>query len=498
MLKNISTKSKLFFLTLSQLVIFLLLMFILLSFLEKAFINHTKNDLNNISTIFANLINENFINLTVKLNVLKNALVQFIESENLDKYELKTNKKELQKFLDNRILAHSIFPNEILILDKRGKLIVESPLISKDRIGIDLSHREYFKETMRLQAPYISKTYVSTGLKEPAFMITYPIIYNNNVIGILAANISLKKDNILKTIIMGLNYTNKESLYNIYICEDTGRVIFHRDFEKIGKVHKNYKSFIYDYRVHNKGFVKTHYNHTDYFISIKKLDADGFYLFLEQPSKEALSTFYIFRMSVFILTVLFFIIFILSMSLSIDKFLQPFYTVSEYLQSIKEKDPANYRQFYVKTNNKEAKILIQVFNYIIKNIKERSIKMGLLTEVIENNIAGIIITNSNFTIIYVNKTYEIISGYLKEDLLGRDLIFLKDVNMPDKKYNEILSNLIRGSCYYGESQKTRKNGKEYTEYTQACPVFDKDGKLNYIIITKLDITKKKLLEKNNI
>ena len=286
MLKNISTKSKLLFLSLSQILIFLLLMFILLSFLQKSFVNHIKKDMNNISMIFANLINENLINLTIKLNVLNNALIQFIESENLDKYELKKNKEKLQKFLDSRILAHSIFPNEILILDKNGKLIVESPLISKDRIGMDLSHREYFKETVRLKTPYISKTYISTGLKEPAFMITYPIIYNNNVVGILAANISLKKDNILKTIIMGLNYTNKDSLYNIYICEDTGRVIFHRDFEKIGKVHKNYKSFIYDYRVHNKGFVKTRYNYTDYFISIKKLDADDFYLFLEQPSNE--------------------------------------------------------------------------------------------------------------------------------------------------------------------------------------------------------------------
>lgn len=497
MLRNISTRSKLLFLSLSQLLIFLLLMFILLSFLQKASTDHIKKDMNNISMIFVNLINENLINLTIKLNVLNNALVQFIESENLGKYELKTNKEKLQKFLDSRTLAHSVFPNEVLILDKNGKLIAESPLISKDRIGIDLSHREYFKETVRLKAPYISKTYISTGLKEPAFMITSPIIYNNNVVGIIAANIAFKRDYILKNIIMRSMISPENRLYNIYICEDTGRVIFHKDFEEVGNIRASYKSLIYDYRVHNKDFVKTHYDNTDYYISIKKLDANDFYLLLEQPAKETLSTFYIIRMFVFILTVLFIIIFITSMHSGINKLLKPINTLSQHLKSMKNREPINYNPLNVKTKNNEVKLLIESFNHIIEDIKEKSIKIEMLTDAIENNSAGVIITDNNYKIIYVNKAFEVISGYLKEELLGKDIKMLKSINISDKKYDEILSNLNKGSCYFGEGVKVSRDGREYTEYSQACPVFDEEGKLKYIIMTKLNITKKKMLEKNN-
>jgi PAS domain S-box-containing protein len=121
----------------------------------------------------------------------------------------------------------------------------------------------------------------------------------------------------------------------------------------------------------------------------------------------------------------------------------------------------------------------------------------MLTDAIENNSAGVIITDNNYKIIYVNKAFEVISGYLKEELLGKDIKMLKSINISDKKYDEILSNLNKGSCYFGEGVKVSRDGREYTEYSQACPVFDEEGKLKYIIMTKLNITKKKMLEKNN-
>ena len=121
----------------------------------------------------------------------------------------------------------------------------------------------------------------------------------------------------------------------------------------------------------------------------------------------------------------------------------------------------------------------------------------MLTDAIENNSAGVIITDNNYKIIYVNKAFEVISGCLKEELLGKDIKMLKSINISDKKYDEIISNINKGSCYYGEGIKVSRDGRKYIEYTQACPVFDEEGKLKYIIINKLNITKKKLLEKNN-
>ncbi len=80
---------------------------------------------------------------------------------------------------------------------------------------------------------------------------------------------------------------------------------------------------------------------------IKKLDANNFYLFLEQSANETLSAFHIIRMFVFILTLLFIIIFIISMHLGINKLLKPINTLSQHLKSMKNREPINYHPLNV-------------------------------------------------------------------------------------------------------------------------------------------------------
>ena len=127
---------------------------------------------------------------------------------------------------------------------------------------------------------------------------------------------------------------------------------------------------------------------------------------------------------------------------------------------------------------------------ILRNEEERQ----RLMMAIEQSSEEIMITDVEGRILYVNPAFEQITGYTREEVLGKNPRFLKGGKQEQEYYKKMWKVLKSGKVWQGEFTNIRKDGTPYEEKSTISPVRDGDGKiLNYIAV-KRDITHEKQLE----
>ncbi len=142
----------------------------------------------------------------------------------------------------------------------------------------------------------------------------------------------------------------------------------------------------------------------------------------------------------------------------------------------------------LKINGK--KVIHVVWVDISKRVaREKEIKK--LSTIVEQSPISIIITNLEGNIEYVNPYFEKITGYNKNEVLGKNPKILKSGSTPFHTYVELWKKLTKGETWTGEFINKHKNGKIYNESSIIVPIKDKSGNvINYVGI-KEDITKKR-------
>ena len=113
-----------------------------------------------------------------------------------------------------------------------------------------------------------------------------------------------------------------------------------------------------------------------------------------------------------------------------------------------------------------------------------------LSQAIEQSSVSIIITDINGKIEYVNLAYTTLTGYSKEDVIGKDLAW----KLESRLYNSMIEMLSSGKNWEGEFTNRRKDKSEYIEIIKASPIFQADKKIAHYMIIKEDITEKKYSE----
>ncbi len=137
-----------------------------------------------------------------------------------------------QAFLDAQYALLSIFDNGLFLVSKDGTLIAESPFVpGPDRRGRSIAEREYFRETVARQRPYISKPYVSTHRPgRPAVIMTVPIFDDSEELaGVFDGSFDLLGSNSLASL-SDLAIGTKG---RVYLVDTDGTVIAHPDRTRI-------------------------------------------------------------------------------------------------------------------------------------------------------------------------------------------------------------------------------------------------------------------------
>ncbi len=107
---------------------------------------------------------------------------------------------------------------------------------------------------------------------------------------------------------------------------------------------------------------------------------------------------------------------------------------------------------------------------------------------------ALLITGTDGTIEYVNPAFEKITGYTREEALGRTPRILKSGLHDQAFYEDLWGTLKRGAPWSGRFINKKKDGTLYTEDAVISPLRDLSGKtVNYVAV-KRDITREARLE----
>ena len=123
-------------------------------------------------------------------------------------------------------------------------------------------------------------------------------------------------------------------------------------------------------------------------------------------------------------------------------------------------------------------------------------QLRLQSTALESAANGIVITDRVGTIIWVNDAVTTMTGYSKEELLGKNPRVLKSGNQPESYYADLWSTISSGKVWHGEVVNKRKDGTTYTEEMTITPITQQGGDTTttHFIAIKQDITGRKQAE----
>jgi len=133
-------------------------------------------------------------------------------------------------------------------------------------------------------------------------------------------------------------------------------------------------------------------------------------------------------------------------------------------------------------------LALLIFSY--RRIRQNTKELQAFKYAIEKSDNAIVITNIHREIEYVNRAFEIKSGYTKDEVIGKNPNILKSGLMSSDFYQEMNETLDRGEIWQGELINRRKDGELLYEKSSIVPIF-MDGELVQYLAIKLDITEYK-------
>lgn len=111
-----------------------------------------------------------------------------------------------------------------------------------------------------------------------------------------------------------------------------------------------------------------------------------------------------------------------------------------------------------------------------------------LSEALDQSPSPVMMTDTQASILYVNRAFTEVSGYSAEEVLGRNPRLLQSGLTPRSTYAEMWHKLPQGQSWQGELINRRKNGQTYTESASLYPIRDAFGQVTHYVAHKEDIS----------
>jgi len=189
----------------------------------------------------------------------------------------------------------------------------------------------------------------------------------------------------------------------------------------------------------------------------------------------------------------------------------PFFFVDEknaeiFKANMGENTSTNHRKYEITLKSKSGEDIKTLFSAtLIKDSKGKIIKsfafvsdvtehqktlnqLQLLSSVVEQSPAYIAVTDKNGIIEYVNASFEKITGYSKDEAVGRNIGFLKSGRTDKEIYKDLWTTLRKGEAWRGNFTNRHKDGGDYREQVIIAPVKNKKGEVIKYFTIKEDIT----------
>ena len=109
---------------------------------------------------------------------------------------------------------------------------------------------------------------------------------------------------------------------------------------------------------------------------------------------------------------------------------------------------------------------------------------------------GVVITDTNAVIQWVNPAFEALTGYTRDSAFGRYPSELVGSGLQCREfYEDLWRTILAGRTWRGELVNRRSDGSLYDEELVIAPVKDAHGKISHFVGVKQDISERKRIEK---
>ncbi|NKB37763.1 MAG: EAL domain-containing protein [Gammaproteobacteria bacterium] len=128
---------------------------------------------------------------------------------------------------------------------------------------------------------------------------------------------------------------------------------------------------------------------------------------------------------------------------------------------------------------------------IIEDITERKKtedELRKLSSGVEASTFSVIITNLEGVIEYTNPNFTRVSGYSKEEVLGKNISLLRSGLTPESTYDQLWNTVRAGGVWKGELQNRKKNGMLYWDRASITGVKNSMGDMTHCITIQDDVT----------
>lgn len=137
-------------------------------------------------------------------------------------------------------------------------------------------------------------------------------------------------------------------------------------------------------------------------------------------------------------------------------------------------------------------ILVNSWDITARRAAEDALR--LRSGALEAAADGVVITDVEGTIVWVNPAAARLSGFSEDELVGRNPRILKSGRQDAKFYGELWRTIASGGSWRGEITNRRKDGTLYEEEMSVTPVRDASGAITHFVAIKQDVTDRKASE----
>ncbi|MFC4258699.1 diguanylate cyclase domain-containing protein [Marinobacter lacisalsi] len=122
--------------------------------------------------------------------------------------------------------------------------------------------------------------------------------------------------------------------------------------------------------------------------------------------------------------------------------------------------------------------------------------LQLAERVIDASLEGILITDPQMRIQFVNPAFTQLTGYQPEEVIGRTPGLLASGRHDDRFYSDMWDTLKRSGCWRGEIWNRRKTGELFLELLTITAIRDDDGNISHYAGLFTDITQNRQNEEH--
>ena len=148
---------------------------------------------------------------------------------------------------------------------------------------------------------------------------------------------------------------------------------------------------------------------------------------------------------------------------------------------------ASERDFFDRETVELVKEIAEQLSFAL-DFLEKEEKLHRFSLAVEQTSDWILITDEEGVIQYANRAVEEISGYTREELIGRKPNMLKSGRHPDSFYRKLWETILSGRSFRSIFINRRKDGELFYLDQTITPIKDREGKIVGFVATGKDVT----------